>query len=183
MKTILFFGDSLTSGLGLLRQEDAYPGLIQLKINSLGLPYQVINAGLSGENSAEGNLRIDSLLNENIDIFVLELGANDGMKGMDIDETFHNLQSIIDKTKAAWPHCKMVLAGMLIPPDLGLERFNKFKDIFPTLARKNGMALIPFLLENVATIPELNQEDEIHPTAEGQKIMAENVWKVLKDLL
>jgi len=183
MKTILFFGDSLTSGHGLLNPNDAFPGLIQLKINNLKLPYTVINAGLSGEITAEGNERIDSLLKQKIDIFVLELGANDGLKGLPINEIYNNLQSIIDKTKRAWPDCKMLLTGMLVPPSMGLSRFEEFKAIFPKLARKNKMAFVPFLLENVATITELNQEDGIHPTTAGQKIIAENVWKILYNIL
>jgi len=183
MKTILFFGDSLTSGHGLLNPDDAFPGLIQLKIDSLKLPYKIINAGLSGEITAEGKERIDSLLKQKIDIFVLELGANDGLRGLSVKETHENLQSIIDKVLTAWPNCKMLLAGMLVPPSMGQSRFEGFKAIFPLLAKRNKMAFVPFLLKNVATITELNQEDGIHPTATGQQIIAENVWRVLHKIL
>lgn len=183
MKNILFFGDSLTSGHGLLNPNDAFPGLIQQKINSLKLPYRVINAGLSGETTAEGKKRIDLFLKEKTDVFILELGANDGLRGLPVIETYLNLQSIIDKARAAWPDCKMLLTGMLVPPSMGQKRFEEFRNIFPKLASQNSMAFVPFLLENVATIRHLNQADGVHPTAEGQKIMAENVWKVLKDIL
>jgi len=184
MKTILFFGDSLTSGHGLPNADLAYPGLIQLKINSLNLPYRVVNAGLSGEITAEGKQRIESLLNNKIDVFVLELGANDGIRGLPIVNIYENLQSIIDKVRQAWPDCKMLLTGMLVHPMImGQGYFESFRAIFPKLAEKNNMAFVPFLLENVATIRELNQADGVHPTEEGQKIMAENVWKILKPML
>jgi len=183
MKHILFFGNSLTAGYGLDDTNTAFPGLIQLKINSLNLPYQVINAGLSGEITSSGKERIDLLLEQKIDIFVLELGANDGLRGLPVDETYKNLQAIIDKVKAAWPDCKMVLTGMLVPPSMGQKYFENFKAVFPKLAAENKMAFVPFLLENVATILELNQDDGIHPTAKGQIIMAENVWKVLYPIL
>jgi len=183
MKKILFFGDSLTSGHGLLNPNDAFPGLIQKKINSLKLPYQVINAGLSGEITAEGKKRIDLFVKEKIAVFILELGANDGLRGLPVIETYHNLQSIIDKARTAWPDCKMLLTGMLVPPSMGQKCFEEFRNIFPNLASQNNMAFVPFLLENVATIRSLNQADGVHPTAEGQKIIAENVWKILKDIL
>lgn len=183
MKRILFFGNSLTAGYGLENTDNAFPGLIQKKIDSLDLPYQTVNAGLSGETTAGGNERIDWLLKQQIDIFVLELGANDGLRGLPVDETYNNLQSIIDKVKAAWPDCKIVLTGMLVPPSMGQEYAENFKQIFPTLAQENDITLVSFLLENVAGEVELNQEDGIHPTQEGQRIMADNVWKTLYSLL
>lgn len=183
LKTILFFGNSLTAGYGLENTDNAFPGLIQIKIDSLNLPYLVVNAGLSGETTAGGNERIDWLLKQRIDIFVLELGANDGLRGLPVDETYINLQSIIHKVKSAWPDCKIVLTGMLVPPSMGQHYAESFKQIFPRLAKENELALVPFLLDNVAGEVELNQNDGIHPTREGQRIMAENVWKTLFPLL
>lgn len=183
IKNILFFGDSLTAGTGLNTINEAYPRLIQLKIDALHLPFKTLNAGLSGETAEEGNLRIETFLNSEIDVFVLELGVNDGMRGHPVKEIYLNLQSIIDKVKKARPTCKILILGMLIPPEMGESRFESFSNIYPTLAKKNRLKLVPFLLKDVATIPELNQEDGRHPTAEGQKIMAETVWKVLKPIL
>jgi len=183
LKRILFFGNSLTAGYGLENADDAFPGLIQKKIDSLDLPYQVVNAGLSGETTAGGNERIDWLLKQQIDIFVLELGANDGLRGLPVDETYANLQSIINKVVSAWPDCKIVLTGMLVPPSMGQNYAENFKQIFPKLAEEDNINLVPFLLENVAGEVELNQNDGIHPNKEGQRIMAENVWKILFPLL
>jgi acyl-CoA thioesterase-1 len=181
-KNILFFGTSLTAGYGLDPTE-AYPALIQNRIDSLKMPYKVINGGLSGETSAGGKGRIDWLLKQPVDIFVLELGANDGLRGLPVSQTIKNLQDIIDRVKAKYPNAKMVLAGMQVPPNMGAKYAADFKNMFPDLARKNQMALIPFLLDKVGGVPKLNQADGIHPTAEGDKILAENVWVVLKDLL
>jgi len=182
VKNILFFGTSLTAGLGLDPSE-AYPALIQNRIDSLKLPYNVINAGLSGETSAAGKSRIDWLLKQKIDIFVLELGANDGLRGIPVAETTKNLQFIIDEVKTKYPDVKMVLAGMQVPPNMGSTYANNFKEMFPTLAKKNDMVLIPFLLDKVGGVTKLNQPDGIHPTAEGDKILAENVWVKLEGLL
>lgn len=182
IKNILFFGTSLTAGLGLDPSE-AYPALIQNRIDSLKLPYTVINAGLSGETSAAGKERIDWLLKQPIHIFVLELGANDGLRGIQVSETTKNMQFIIDKVKTKYPDAKLVLAGMQVPPNMGNPYASDFKNMFPALAEKNNMALIPFLLDKVGGVPKLNQADGIHPTAEGDKILAENVWVKLKGLL
>lgn len=180
-KTILFFGDSLTAGYGLDDPAtEAYPSVIQEKIDSLKLPYKVINGGLSGETSAGGLGRIDWLLKQNIDVFILELGANDGLRGLQTDETEKNLQAIIDKVKAKYPKARLVLEGMMVPPNMGADYANAFKAIFPALAKKNNMVLVPFLLANVAGIKDLNQGDGIHPTAKGAKIVASNVWDILK---
>lgn len=181
-KNILFFGTSLTAGMGLDPSE-AYPAVIQNKIDSLKLPYKVINGGLSGETSAGGKGRIDWLLKQPVSIFVLELGANDGLRGLPVAQTTKNLQDIVDRVKAKYPDAKLVLAGMQVPPNMGAKYAADFKNIFPELAKKNNMALIPFLLDKVGGVPKLNQADGIHPTAEGDKILAENVWVVLKDLL
>jgi acyl-CoA thioesterase-1 len=179
LQHILFFGTSLTAGYGL-EPEQAYPALIQKKIDSLNLPYQVINAGLSGETSAAGKSRIDWLLKQPIAIFVLELGANDGLRGLSIPETSANLQAVIDKVKAKYPQVKMVMAGMQMPPNMGAAYTSDFKAVFSSLAQKNHMVYVPFLLDGVGGVARLNQEDGIHPTAEGQKILAENVWEKLK---
>lgn len=181
-KNILFFGTSLTAGYGLDPTE-AYPALIQNRIDSLKMPYNVINGGLSGETSAGGKGRIDWLLKQPVDIFVLELGANDGLRGLPVAQTIKNLQDIIDRVKTKYPGAKMVIAGMQVPPNMGAKYAADFKNIFPNLAKKNQMALIPFLLDKVGGVPKLNQADGIHPTAEGDKILAENVWVVLKGLL
>ena len=181
-KTIVFFGNSLTAGYGLSPSE-AFPAIIQNKIDSLGLPYKVINAGVSGETSSGGNGRIDWILRQPLDVFVLELGANDGLRGIPLSETKKSLQSIIDKVKEKYPEAKLVLAGMQIPPNMGASYTTEFRNIYPDLATKNGATLIPFLLEGVGGELKLNQQDGIHPTAEGHHIVAENVWQVLEDVL
>ncbi len=182
-KSILFFGDSLTAGYGLDNPDDAFPGLIQDRIDSLGLDYTVINAGLSGETTAGGKNRLEWVLEPDVDIFVLELGANDGLRGVNVAETRENLQWMIDKVKTEAPDATIVLVGMQLPPNLGPEYTSNFKAIFPELAEKNDMALVPFLLEDVGGIASLNQNDGIHPTAEGHKILANNVWEVLGPIL
>ena len=178
-KNILFFGNSLAAGLGVDPSE-AFPALIQKKIDSLRLPYKVINAGLSGETTAAGKSRIDWLLKQEVEVFVLELGANDGLRGIPVKETEQNLQAITDKVKAKYPAAKHVLLGMEVPPNMGGQYASEFRLIFRNLAIKNNLAFVPFLLEGVGGVRELNQGDGIHPTAEGHKILAENVWKVLE---
>ncbi len=181
-KKILFFGDSLTAGYGL-EVSQAYPALIQQRLDSLGLDYTVINAGLSGETTASGKNRLDWVLEDDMDIVIIELGANDGLRGIPLTETESNLLSMVDKVQSELPNAKIILAGMKIPPNMGPEYTSAFEQLFPELAESENIALIPFLLENVAGIPELNQGDGIHPTVEGQKIVAENVWEVLKPVL
>lgn len=181
-KTIVFYGNSLTAGYGLSPSE-SFPAIIQKKIDSLHLPYQVVNAGVSGETSSGGKTRIDWILQQPVDIFVLELGANDGLRGIPLSETKKNLQEIIDKVKAKYPDTKLVFAGMQIPPSMGQTYTTEFKNIYTELAEKNSMTLIPFLLEGVGGEATLNQQDGIHPTAEGHLILAENVWKQLQKLL
>jgi acyl-CoA thioesterase-1 len=183
VKTILFFGDSLTAGYGLEDPEAAFPYLIEHRIDSLKLPYKVISAGLSGETSAGGRNRIDWLLKQKMDVFVLELGANDGLRGMRVADTEKNLQSIIDQVRVKYPEAKIVVTGMMVPPSMGTRYASSFKAIFPNLAKKNNAAFIPFLLEGVGGVPSLNQGDGIHPTEEGHKILAENVWSVLETVL
>src|SRR5690606_18923222 len=182
-KRILFFGNSLTAGLGLDDQTEAFPALIQAKIDSLGLGYTCINAGLSGETSAGGKDRIDWLLKDKIDVFVLESGANDGLRGIYPDATYQNLNEIDNKVKKAYHDCKLVLTGMMVPPSMGDQYFKDFAAIFPKLAKEQNMTLVPFLLDKVAGIQSLNQGDGVHPTKEGQQILAENVWTHLKTIL
>ncbi|MGI9550357.1 MAG: arylesterase [Aurantibacter sp.] len=181
-KTILFFGDSLTAGMGLDPQ-NAFPALIQATLDSLGMDYTVINSGLSGETTTSGKNRLNWVLGQNADIFVLELGANDGLRGIPLSETRKNLQFIIDAVRQKNGDTKIILAGMQIPPNMGPEYTKEFRTIFPDLAEKNNLSLIPFLLEGVAGEPDLNQADGIHPTIEGHKIVAENTWAVLKDMI
>jgi acyl-CoA thioesterase-1 len=181
-RTILFFGDSLTAGMGL-DPENAFPALIQSTLDSLGMDFTVVNSGLSGETTASGKNRLNWVLNQNAEIFILELGANDGLRGIPLSETRKNLQFIIDAVRNKNPETKIILAGMQIPPNMGTEYTKEFRTIFPDLAEKNELSLIPFLLEGVAGEPELNQADGIHPTIEGHKIVAENAWAVLKDIV
>ena len=180
--TILFFGTSLTAGLGL-DPDEAYPAVIQRKLDSAGLAYRAVNAGVSGETSAAGLRRIDWLLQEPVRVLVLELGANDALRGQDVAAARANLQAIIDRTRARYPDVRVVVAGMEAPPNLGGRYTREFRDLFVTLARDNRAALIPFLLEGVGGVPELNQPDGIHPTAEGARVVADNVWRVLAPVL
>lgn len=181
-KTILFFGNSLTAGLGV-EPSEAFPALIQEKIDSLELPYKIVNGGLSGETTAGGKGRIDWLLRQKVDVFVLELGANDGLRGIPVKETAKNLQNIIDQVKAKYPDVKLVMAGMEVPPNMGDAYVTEFRAVFRNIAEKNKMAFVPFLLDGVGGVAKLNQADGIHPTVKGHKILADNVWKVLKDVL
>lgn len=181
-KTLLFFGDSLTAGLGL-EEEEAFPALIQDRIDSLNLDYQVINAGLSGETSAGGKGRIEWVLNRPIDIFVLELGANDMLRGLAIEETDKNLRAILDKVKEISPDATLVIAGMEAPANMGPEYTKGFKSMFAQLARDYEAAYIPFLLEGLMGRPDMSIGDGKHPNAEGQKIVRENVWVVLKEYI
>ena len=182
-KVIVFFGNSLTAGYGLDDPSEAFAGLIQKRIDSLHLNYKVINAGVSGETTAGGNARIDWLLKQHLDVFILELGGNDGLRGIAVSDTRKNLQEILDKVRAKYPNAKRVLAGMQIPPNMGQKYTSEFRKVYPELATKNDVAFIPFLLEGVGGEPSLNLQDGIHPNVKGHKIVAENVWSVLKDQL
>ncbi|MEM8486422.1 MAG: arylesterase [Bacteroidota bacterium] len=181
-KSILIFGDSITAGYGL-STEEAFPALIQEKLDARGWAFTVINGGLSGDTSAGGLRRIKWMLRTPVDVFVLELGGNDGLRGTPPEATRQNLQAIINEVKAANSETKIILAGMQIPPNLGQEYTEAFKDVFPDIAEANDAVLIPFLLDRVGGIPELNLPDGIHPTAEGHKLVAENVWEILEPLL
>jgi acyl-CoA thioesterase-1 len=180
--TILFFGDSLTAGYGL-STEEAFPAMLQKELKKKKKECVVINGGLSGETSAGGLSRIDWMLRQPIDVFVLELGANDGLRGLPIEQTEKNLQSIIDKVKKKNPNVRLVIAGMMVPPNMGEDYSNKFKKVFPALAKRNNATLIPFLLEGVAGNEKLNQPDGIHPTAEGHTIVAKHILPFIEPLV
>jgi acyl-CoA thioesterase-1 len=181
-KKILFFGNSLTAGYGV-EPEQAFSYLIQLRLDSIGLPYRVINAGLSGETTASGVNRIDWVLREPVAIMILELGGNDGLRGIDPAETKKNLQQIIGIAQNKYSNIQIIIAGMEAPPNMGSEYITAFRDVFRSLAADNNLRLIPFLLEGVGGEPELNLPDGIHPNPEGHKIVADNVWQVLEELL
>ncbi len=181
-RAILIMGDSLAAGAGI-DLDDAFPALLQKKIDNTGLKYEVINAGVSGDTTAGGLRRIDWLLRRKIDVLILELGGNDGLRGIAPATTRTNLQTIIDRTKGKYPDARIVIAGMQMPPNMGEEYTKAFGQVFPDVARANKAALIPFLLEGVGGKPELNLPDQIHPNPQGHEIVAENVWKVLKSVL
>ncbi len=181
---IVFFGDSLTAGYGLADPDtQSYPARIGQRIESLHLAWRVVNAGLSGETSAGGLRRVDWVLTQKPDIFFLELGANDGLRGTPTEATRESLQAIIDRVRSTCPGARIVLAGMRMPPNLGADYADAFRELFPSLAKKNQIALVPFLLDGVAENPALNQADGIHPNAAGASIVADGVWKVLGPLL
>lgn len=181
-KAILFFGDSITAGYGL-DTEQAFPALIQQKLDSLGYNYEVINGGLSGETTAGGLRRINWVLQRPVDIMILELGGNDGLRGIDPASTKQNLAEIIDRARAKNPDMRIILAGMQVPPNLGQDYSEAFRTIYPEVAEEKDVELLPFILEGVGGDPELNQPDGIHPTAEGHTIIAGTIWDFLKPML
>lgn len=181
--TILLFGDSITAGYGLDDVNDAYPGIVQEKIDSLGYNYTVINSGVSGETSAGGKSRISWIMKQNVDIFLLELGANDGLRGLPLSQTKSNLQYIIDTVKEKSPDTQIILAGMQLPPNMGQDYTKEFQHLYVDLAESNSVTFIPFILENVGGIEDLNQSDGIHPTEDGHQIVANTVWEVLQPML
>ena len=190
MKNLLFFGDSLTAGYGLPATA-SFPALIQQRLDQHRLPYKALNYGVSGETSAGGRQRLASVLGRQpVEVFVLALGANDGIRGIPVRETTHNLQFLIDAVKRQHPQAQLVLAGLEFPFDLGplgghrlVHYATEFKSLFRTLADKNSVPFVPFLLQGVLGHRELNLADGVHPNAAGQKILAENVWRVLEPLL
>jgi len=181
-KTVLFLGDSLTAGYGI-EPAKAFPALIQSKIDVKRWNIKVINAGQSGDTSAGGLSRLDWLLKNRVDVLVIELGANDGLRGLSIDVTRKNLQAIIDRSRKRFPRIRVVIAGMKVPPNMGRDFASRFEALFAELARKNNAALIPFILEGVGGVRELNLPDGIHPTAAGHAIVAGNIWRTLAPLL
>ena len=182
VKNIVFFGNSLSAGFGL-EPSESYPALIQAKIDSLHLPYKVINAGVPGRTTTDGISQVEAILNHPVNIFNLELGGNDGLQSVALSQISQNLQLIINKVKKKYPSCKIILAGMQLPANTAVEYRADFKAIYPKLADSNKIYLVPFLLDGVGGVPGLNQADGIHPNAQGDKIVAENVWKVLKPIL
>ncbi|MDB6018636.1 MAG: arylesterase [Pedosphaera sp.] len=178
-RTVVVLGDSLAAGYGLDPSE-AFPALLQKKIDEAGWNFTVVNAGVSGDTTAGGLRRINWVLKQKVDVLVLELGGNDGLRGVPVAVTQTNLQAIIDRVRAKNPQTRIIVAGMQMPPNVGEEYNRAFQKTFSDLAATNQTALIPFILEGVGGHPELNQPDHIHPTAEGDKIVAENVWQVLK---
>lgn len=182
-KIILCFGDSITAGYGLDDSTDAYPAVLQQKVDALDLNYTVINSGVSGETTAGGKSRIDWVIKQPVSIFLLELGANDGLRGVPLAETRSNLQAIIDVVRAKSPETTIILAGMQLPPNMGQTYTNGFKQLYDELAKKNSLEFIPFILKDVGGIASLNQADGIHPNVEGHKILAHTVWEVLKPLM
>jgi len=181
-KQILIFGDSITAGFGL-EEQNAFPAFIQQKIDSLGMNYNVVNAGLSGETSAGGLRRIDWVLQQPVDIFILELGGNDGLRGIDPENTKQNLQGIIRKVEETYPDAEIILTCMEAPPNMGEQYTSRFRSLFYELAEENDVIFMPFILEGVAGVPELNQGDGIHPTEEGHRLIAENLWVYLERVL
>jgi len=179
---VLFLGDSITAGYGL-DVSQAYPALIQNKIDAQRWPFKVVNAGQSGDTTAGGLSRVDWLLRSRIDVLVLELGANDGLRGVPADTIQKNLQAIIDRVKTKYPTAKIIIAGMKVPPNMGNSYSKAFESVFPSVAKKNNAPLIPFILEGVGGVRDLNLPDGMHPTARGQQIVATNVWKVLEPVL
>ena len=181
-KTILFFGNSLTAGYGI-DPEESFAGRTQSRLDSLKKEYRVINGGLSGETTAGGLSRLDWFLEKEPYLFVLELGGNDGLRGIALTETKKNLLAIVDKVRAKYPNTKIILAGMQIPPNMGQEYTEEFKAIYPAVAKEKNIELIPFLLEGVAGNPDLNLPDGIHPTAEGHRLVMETLWPYISKAL
>ena len=177
---ILALGDSLTAGYGLA-QSQAWPTLVQARLKAAGYGHRVVNAGVSGDTSAGGLARLDWQLSQKPAVVVLELGGNDGLRGLPVEHTRDNLAKIIQRCQATG--ATVLLAGMQIPPNMGPDYTAAFRDMYPSLAKEFGVPLIPFLLEGVAGDTKLNQRDGIHPTAEGQAILAETVWQSLEPLL
>ena len=181
-KTVLFVGTSITAGLGL-EPDSAYPQMIDRKLDSLRLPYRAVNAGVSGETSAGLLRRIDWLLREPFDVVVVETGANDGLRGAPVATVRANVQQIIDRIKSARPEAAILLVQMEALPNFGERYTSEFRSVFPEVARQSGVTLLPFLLDGVAGHRELNQADGIHPNMDGERIVAENVWRVLRPIL
>ena len=182
-KTILCFGDSITAGYGLDDSNEAFPALLQNKIDSLELGYTVINSGLSGETTAGGRSRLNWVLKQDVDIFLLELGGNDGLRGIPLTETRANLQAIIETINEQSPDTRIILAGMELPPNMGQDYTTEFRNLFAEVANQYKVEFIPFILKDVGGIKELNQPDGIHPTAEGHQIVAGTVWEVLEPMI
>lgn len=181
-KVVMVLGDSLAAGFGV-EPDESFPALLQKKIDAAGWNFTVVNAGVSGDTSAGGLARMDWLLKRKLDVLILELGGNDGLRGIPVLATRTNLQAIVDRVALKYPLARVVVAGMQMPPNMGNDYTSAFQKIYPELAEKNHAALVPFLLADVGGKPELNQDDRIHPNAEGHRVVAENVWRILKPVL
>jgi acyl-CoA thioesterase-1 len=180
---VVFLGTSLTAGLGLEREEDTYVARVSELADSSGTPIRAVNAGVSGETSAGGLRRLDWILREPLDVLVIELGANDGLRGLDPFQLSDNLIEIARSTRTRYPTAEVVIAGMEAPPNMGQLYTDAFRTVFASVADEANAVLIPFLLDRVAGVPDLNQSDGIHPTPEGHRMMAENAWTVLGPLV
>ncbi|HEU4456157.1 MAG TPA: arylesterase [Longimicrobium sp.] len=181
-KVVLFVGTSLTAALGL-EPEQGFPARVQEKIDSAGLPFEVVNAGVSGETSTGARARIGWLLNQPFDVLVLETGANDMLRGTRLDRLRGNIEAIVDTVRQVRPDARIVLTGMLASPNLGADYGRDFRAVYTEVARADSLPLVPFLLEGVAAVPELNLGDGIHPNERGHRVVADNVWKVLEPVL
>lgn len=183
-RTLVFFGDSLTAGYGLDDPaNESFPGRIRKKIEAAGLDWRVVNAGLSGETSAGGLRRIEWILRQPVDVFVLALGANDGLRGISPAVTSANLQGILDLVRAKHPTAKIVVAGMLMPMSMGEDYARAFSAMYPALSEKNEATLVPFFLQGVGGVAAMNQPDRIHPSKDGHAVIAGTMWKYLRPLL
>ncbi|MEX2471336.1 MAG: arylesterase [Gemmatimonadota bacterium] len=183
LPTVVFFGTSLTAGLGLPSEDDTYAAHAAELAQAAGLPFRLVNAGVSGETSAAGVRRIEWVLQSPLDVLVLELGANDGLRGLDVDELRANLEDVVRRTRALYPDARIVLLGMEAPPNLGERYTGAFAEVFTRVAEERDTHFVPFLLEGVAGVPELNQSDGIHPTPEGHRRMARNIMPALTSAL
>lgn len=181
-KIIVFLGDSLTAGSGV-DPDSSYPSLLQKRLDRLGWKFKTVNAGISGDTSTGGLGRLSGLMKDRIDVFVLALGTNDGLWGLSPEETKKNIETIIQKVKLAFPGVVVILAGPLVPPDMEKSYESQIRKVFPEVAEERDVHLIPFLLEGVAGNPQLNLPDGVHPNAEGYKIVADNVWGILRPIL
>jgi acyl-CoA thioesterase-1 len=179
---VVVLGDSITAGYGLSPAQ-AYPALMQARIDAAGLPFEVVNAGISGDTTSGGLRRIDWALGRSAEVLIVALGGNDGLRGVPPKQTAANIAGIIQRARAKVPGIAVIVAGMQMPGNMGRDFVEEFRALFPRVAREHGAALVPFLLEGVGGVAKLNQPDLIHPTAEGQKRIAENVWPVLEKVL
>lgn len=179
---VLILGNSITAGYGV-EDEEAFPARLQQRVDSLGWDVNIRGAGVSGETTAGGLRRISWLLRRPVDVLVIELGGNDGLRGVNPESSQENLQAIIDSTRARYPESRIILGGMQIPPNMGEQYTRAFRQIYPTLAERNEIELIPFVLEGVGGVDSLNLDDGIHPNPAGHRIVAQNVWTVLRPVL
>ncbi len=181
-RRVVVLGDSLAAGYGVERGE-GWPERVQARIDRAGLPFEVVNAGLSGDTTAGGLRRLDWVIKQRVDVLVVELGGNDGLRGIPPSTTKSNLVAMVRRARARWPESKVVLAGMQMPPSMGPDHAEAFRKLFPEVAKEEGTDIIPHLLEGVGGVPDLNQEDLIHPTPRGHELVASNAWVVLEPLL